>query len=68
MNQNEQENNLPVKLSNPAKRALAQAGITRLEQLTTISEAEILSLHGIGPNAIKQLRAALSDLELSFAK
>ena len=56
------------KLASPAQRALAAAGIQRLEQLTRFSEAEIKQLHGIGPNAFKQLRAALRARGLSFAK
>jgi len=55
------------KLSQPAHRALAQAGYSRLDQLTKVSEGEIAKLHGIGPNALKQLRAALSAKGLSFA-
>ena len=61
------ENNLPGGLAAPARRALAGAGIERLEQLPGISEAEIKQLHGIGPNAIRQLRAALEANSLSFA-
>jgi len=61
------ESNLPVGLAAPARRALAGAGIGRLEQLTETSEAEIKQLHGIGPNAIRQLRAALEARGLSFA-
>jgi DNA repair protein RadC len=59
---------LPIELAAPARRALAGAGIQRLEQLTEISEAEIKELHGIGPNAITQLRRALEAKGLSFAK
>ena len=32
---------LPADLASPARRALAAAGYTRLEQLTQISEAEL---------------------------
>lgn len=63
----QQESDLP-KLAAPAQRALAAAGIQRLEQLTKFSEAEIKQLHGIGPNALDQLRSALIDKGLSFAK
>ncbi len=63
---NQREGDLPVKLAAPARRALAGAGISRLEQLTRLSEAEISHLHGIGPNAIKQLRQALRAKGLSF--
>jgi len=62
----QQERGLP-KLAAPAQRALASAGISRLEQLTKFSEKEIKQLHGIGPNALEQLRRALKTEELSFA-
>ena len=58
--------NLPAELAQPARRALANAGITRLEQLARLSEDEIEKLHGIGPNAMTQLRRALSSQGLSF--
>lgn len=61
------ESNLPEKLSAPAKRALDAAGYTRLEQFSEVSEADLLKLHGVGPDAIKKLRAALSEMGLSFA-
>ena len=56
------------KLAAPAQRALAGAGIQNLQQLTKFSEAEIKQLHGIGPNALKQLRSALKAKGLSFRK
>lgn len=58
---------LPKSIGNPATRALTGAGITRLEQLTQKSEAEILNLHGVGPRAIRILREALAERGLSFA-
>ena len=63
----ELENDLP-KLAAPALRALSGAGFTRLEQLTQVSESSIKDLHGIGPNALKQLRQALAARGLSFAE
>jgi hypothetical protein len=62
----QQENDLP-KLAAPARRALAGAGIQRLEQLTKFSEAEIKQLHGMGPNALAKLGQALHAKGLSFA-
>ena len=62
------DSDLAVQLAAPARRALTQAGYVRLEQLTRVSEAELKQLHGIGPNAIKQLRSALSANGLSFAE
>lgn len=59
--------NLP-KISAPAQRALANAGIKNLYQLAKFSEAEIKHLHGIGPNALVTLRAALKAKGLAFAK
>ncbi|MEP6775427.1 MAG: DNA-binding protein [Chloroflexota bacterium] len=61
------ESNLPSELAAPARRALAGAGIGRLEQLTEVSEDEIKALHGMGPNAIAQLRRALDARGLAFA-
>jgi hypothetical protein len=63
----QQESDLPVKLAQPARRALAVLGIQRLDQLTKFSEAEIKQLHGIGPNALSQLRGALDAKGMSFA-
>jgi len=63
----QQENDLPIKLAKPAQRALAAAGIRRLEQLAEFSEAEVKQWHGIGPNALGQLRRALAAKSLSFA-
>lgn len=56
------------KLSAPAERALTGAGIKNLKQLSRFSEKQISELHGIGPNAIKELRRALKANGLSFAK
>jgi len=61
------ESELP-KLASPAMRALAGAGIQRLDQLTNLSEEQLKQLHGIGPNALKQLHQALRSRGLSFAK
>jgi hypothetical protein len=55
------------RLSQPAQRALAAAGIQNLKQLSKYSEAEIKHLHGIGPNALNLLRSALAVQGLSFA-
>ncbi len=62
----QQESDLP-RLAKPAQRALAVAGIHRLTQLIKFSGGEIKQLHGIGPNALNQLRRALRAKGLSFA-
>jgi hypothetical protein len=58
---------LPSELSRPARRALIGAGYTRLEQLAGVREAEVLTLHGMGPKALDQLRSALAARGQSFA-
>jgi predicted RecB family nuclease len=52
----------------PARRALEQAGITTLEQLSTFTETDLLALHGMGPSSIPKLRNALGSKGLSFTK
>ena len=61
------DSDFPEGLAAPARRALAGAGYSRLDQLTTVSEAGLKKLHGIGPKAIDQLRRALAARGLSFA-
>lgn len=56
----------PRELSQPARRALAGAGYTRLEQLTQVSAADLLKLHGMGPKALEQLRRALAGQGLAL--
>ncbi|HVN53803.1 MAG TPA: hypothetical protein VMT46_05685 [Anaerolineaceae bacterium] len=56
------------KLAALARRALEGAGITRLEQMAKINEKELLKLHGMGPNALKTLKAALGEKGLEFQK
>lgn len=58
---------LPHDIAAPARRALAAAGITRLAQLTEVTEREVAALHGIGPNALRVLRAALDEAGWGFA-
>ncbi len=62
-----QDSNLP-KLAVPAQRALQGAGLHTLKQLTQVSEAELLQLHGMGPKALEQIRKVLQSKGLSFAK
>ncbi len=67
MSGEEHKSDLPSDLANPAKRALAEAGYTRLEQFTKVSEAEVMKLHGMGPKAMGQIRRALAAEGKSFA-
>jgi hypothetical protein len=54
-------------LAAPARRALARAGATRLEDLARMTEADVARLHGMGPNAMAKLRVALATCGLAFA-
>jgi hypothetical protein len=54
------------KLSAPARRALARAGYSRLEQLADAPERDIARLHGMGPTGVEALRLALAERGLSF--
>ena len=67
MSSDKLESDLPTELAKPARRALAGAGYVRLEQLTKVSEAELLQLHGMGPKALEQIRRALAARGQSFA-
>jgi hypothetical protein len=58
----------PKGVAKPAQRALASVGFFELTQLTKISEAELLKLHGMGPKAIRYLREALAEQGLAFKK
>ncbi|SDO78104.1 hypothetical protein SAMN05660199_02590 [Klenkia soli] len=46
-------------LGAPATRALRAAGLTTLEAVAAVPEADLLALHGVGPIAVARIRAAL---------
>ncbi|MET8151286.1 hypothetical protein ACIBSW_31715 [Actinoplanes sp. NPDC049668] len=49
-----------------ATRALTAHGVVRLEQVAGLSESDVLALHGVGPFAVRHLRAAMAAAGLSF--
>ncbi|WNR42641.1 DNA-directed RNA polymerase subunit alpha C-terminal domain-containing protein [Paenibacillus roseipurpureus] len=57
---------LPRGVANPARRALANAGITTIEDLTQISEKDLLKLHGMGPKAVRIMGEELAARGMSF--
>ncbi len=61
------DHQLPTGLGRPALRALAAAGISRLDHLTDVSSTEIQRLHGMGPKGVRILHEALTARGLSFA-
>ena len=57
---------IPVKLAAPARRALKEAGLTSLEKLSAKTEQEVLALHGMGRNAMANLKRAMQAQGLDF--
>jgi DNA-directed RNA polymerase alpha subunit len=53
-------------LSAPARRALENANIFSLVELSKWSEKELLNLHGLGPSSIPKLKKALAEKGLDF--
>lgn len=60
-----QESDFP-KIGSPATRALEAEGYTQLKQLTKLSEAELLQMHGVGPKAVRILKETFKEKGLSF--
>lgn len=55
-----------VKLSKPAHRALANAGIVSFADLAQWRQADVARLHGVGPASFPELIAALAARGLGF--
>jgi len=64
---NQNQKDIPSTIGKPALRALGSANIVRLDQLTSISQEELLKLHGVGPKAIRILSETLAEMGLDFA-
>lgn len=67
MNESTRIDELQVKLSAPARRALEGADIVTLADLAKWREKDVLALHGMGPASMPTLRSALAQAGLSFA-
>ena len=55
-------------LAAPARRALAAANVTSLASLAHMTEVQVMSLHGMGPDAMSRLKAAMKAKGVAFAK
>ena len=55
---------IPSSIGSPAINALEAVGITCVEDLAKISEAELEQLHGVGPKAIGILKNTLTENNL----
>ena len=53
------DSDLPFSVGAPARRALADARVLRLDDLVRCAEADVAALHGVGPRAVGILRVAL---------
>jgi predicted RecB family nuclease len=60
------EDEMMAVLGAPARRALQNAGITTLQQLSKWSKKELLQLHGMGPSSIPRLEAVLKKHGLTL--
>ncbi|GAA4911072.1 hypothetical protein [Actinomycetospora succinea] len=47
---------LPRAIGRAATRALADLGITTMDRVATMSDRELLAIHGVGPKAVRLLR------------
>ena len=53
-------------VSRPAQRALEAAGFSTMEELTQVSDKQLLGLHGFGPKGIRMLNTELSKRGLAI--
>ena len=56
----------PSGVGGPALRALANAGVRSVADLAQWTEADLATLHGMGPKALGTLRDALSASGRTF--
>jgi predicted Fe-Mo cluster-binding NifX family protein len=61
------DDDLPASIGRPALGALRAAGIDRLSEVARHGEEELLALHGVGPKAVRLLRAELAERGLELA-
>ncbi len=48
-------------LPGPAQRAIQDAGIKTVEELSNMSETEIMALHGMGQGAIQTIKMFMAE-------
>ena len=61
-----QKGDFRFQLAKPAQRALANAGLVRVEQLTRITKGDLAQLHGMGPNALEAISRFMTAKKLRF--
>ena len=55
-----------IGLSAPARRALINAKLTKIEHLKKLTEKLLMSLHGIGPSSLPIIKKAMKKYKVSF--
>ena len=55
-----------IKIAAPARRALINRKLFKLSDLKKISEKDLKSLHGMGPNALKIIKKEMKKKQMSF--
>jgi DNA-directed RNA polymerase alpha subunit len=55
-----------IGLSAPARRALINAKLTKIEHLKKITEKQLMSLHGIGPSSLPIIKKAMKKYKVNF--
>jgi predicted flap endonuclease-1-like 5' DNA nuclease len=50
-----------------ARREIAVHGITRLDQLTSLTAPDLLQIHGVGPKSVRVVAEELDARGLRFA-
>ena len=53
-------------LAAPARRALVNAKIIRIDDLKKITEAKLISLHGMGPSSLPKIKRAMRKKKIKF--
>ncbi len=54
-------------MGRPANAALTALNITTFEQVATLSEKELLAIHGVGPKAVRIIKEELASRGLHLA-
>lgn len=55
-----------IELSQHARKCLQQANVRTVRQLATLTEAELSKLKGCGPKAVREIREALAQMDLTL--
>jgi DNA-directed RNA polymerase alpha subunit len=55
-----------IGLSAPARRALINAKLTKIEHLKKLTEKQLMSLHGMGPSSLPIIKKAMKKYKINF--